>query len=270
MKLGLIGYGAVAGQAVAALEKALPAPLDEIICLARPDGVARARALFDRFPGAARRARVVTAPGDLLAARPRVVAEAAGHGALKTIGDVVLSSGVDLLVTSVGALATDDIRTALEQAARRGGGRLVICAGAIGGLDILAAARLSGLREVVYVSRKPPNAWRGTPAENLINLDGAFEPRVFFEGDAARAAREYPRNANVAATIALKGLGFAGTRVQMIADPSVERNVHEIRVKAVCADFTIVIDGAPSQENPKTSMTTGFALANLIREQLRV
>ena len=146
----------------------------------------------------------------------------------------------------------------------------MICAGAIGGLDILAAARLSGLREVVYVSRKPPNAWRGTPAENLINLDGAFEPRVFFEGDAARAAREYPRNANVAATIALKGLGFAGTRVQMIADPSVERNVHEIRVKAVCADFTIVIDGAPSPENPKTSMTTGFALANLIREQLRV
>ena len=265
MNLGLIGYGAVAGQALRALANASPTPLDGVTCLARAEGLARAGTMLER--GGARLARerhVVSTASELLAARPCVVAEAAGHEALGAIGPEILLAGVDLIVTSVGALAHDDLRGALDAAAARGGARYVICPGAVGGFDILAAAKLSGLTEVVYTSRKPPKAWRGTRAEEAIDLGHIVAPTVFFRGDAGEAARQYPQNANVAATIALQGLGFSRTRVEMIADPTATRNVHEIRFRAACADVAITIEGNPSPENPKTSMTTGYALANQI------
>ena len=77
----------------------------------------------------------------------------------------------------------------------------------------------------------------------------------------AQAARDYPQNANVAATIALAGAGFAATRVRLTADPGVARNVHELFVRSRAVDVTIEIAGHPSPDNPKTSLTTGFALA---------
>src|SRR5690606_7025689 len=128
---------------------------------------------------------------------------------------------------------------ALDEASRRGKARWDVCAGAIGGLDILAAARLSGLHEVLYTSRKPPHAWRGTPAEARVDLDKISEPVVFFTGSADAAAIDYPQNANVAATIALKGAGFERTRVRLVADPAATRNVHEITIQSVCADVEI-------------------------------
>ncbi|MBX9760911.1 MAG: DUF108 domain-containing protein, partial [Beijerinckiaceae bacterium] len=39
------------------------------------------------------------------------------------------------------------------------------------------------------------------------------------------------------------------------------RNVHEIAIRSTCADVDIKIAGAPSPDNPKTSLTTGYALA---------
>jgi aspartate dehydrogenase len=262
MRLGLIGHGAVAGQALAAMAKEAPAPLAALIALARPDSAAKARDALATFKGSLfHELIVVTDLAALIEARPALVAEAAGHAALNAFGPAVLRGGIDLLITSAGALASAQTRAGLEDAARLGNATWDICAGAVGGLDILAAARLSGLNEVLYTSRKPPNAWRGTPAEALVDLGKLTQPYAFYEGSADAAARDYPQNANVAATIALKGAGFERTRVRLIADPSVTRNVHEIAIRSACADVDIRIAGAPSPDNPKTSLTTGYALA---------
>ena len=256
-RLGLIGAGGMATTVLRALSEHLPAPLDHLAWLLRPGRTADAEL-------AGRLARTVALHTDLaafLADRPNLVVECAGHEAVRRHGVAVLASGADLVVASSGALTDDALRAALEDAARRGGASLVVPAGAVGGLDVLAAARLSGLHDVTYAGRKPPLAWRGTPAEDLVDLSSLREAATFFAGSAREAASRFPQNANVAATVALAGLGMDRTRVHLIADPAITRNVHEITVRSAAVDATMVIEGRPSPANAKTSLTAGFSVA---------
>ncbi|MCK8784540.1 aspartate dehydrogenase [Roseomonas sp. NAR14] len=261
-RLGLIGAGGMAETVLAALAAGLPAPIEHLAVLVPPGMEESAHALLARHGAAVAAERSIhTDLTSLLDTEPQVVAECAGHGAVRAHGAEILGTGRDLVVISVGSLADDALRESLAEAARMGGARLVLPAGAVGGIDVLAAARLSGLDEVTYSGRKPPRAWRGTPAETLLDLDALTEPTVFYEGTAGEAARDYPQNANVAAAVALAGAGFARTRVRLVADPTVTRNVHEVTVRSGCADFTIRLEGRPSPANPKTSLTAGYSVA---------
>ena len=259
-RLGLIGAGGMTATLLGALAEGLPAPLKLLTVLVRDAG--RARVPHD--PRVAERVEIRTDRDAFLADRPQVVAECAGHAAVREHGAAVLEAGCDLVLISSGALADDALRDALLAAARRGGARIGLPAGAVGAIDSLGAARLSGLESVTYVSRKPPGAWRGSPAERALDLGALTEPATFYEGTAREAARDYPANANVAATVALAGLGFDRTRVQLVADPGIARNVHEVAVRSAALDFTIRLEGRPSPENPKTSLTAGYSMARAL------
>ena len=262
-RLGVIGSGGMAQTLLETLAANLPVPLGHVSLLSLPAESERATALL----ADARLAVTTTVRIDLasfLADAPDLVVECAGHGAVKAHGPAILEAGIELIVVSVGAMADDTLRLALEEAAKSGGSRFTLPAGAIGGIDALGAARLSGLQEVTYTGRKPPLAWRGTPAERLLDLASLTEPTPFFEGSARDAATEYPQNANVAATVALAGAGLDDTRVCLIADPTITRNVHEVTVRSNAADFTIRLEGRPSPSNPKTSLTAGFSVARAV------
>ena len=262
MKLAIIGYGAIARLALETIAVETPSQIDSLIVLARPQGQQRAASMLKAIgPGLAVRTHIVANADDLLAQRPDLVLEAAGHEALNAFAARILSSGAPLIVASVGALADDTLQASLDAAAEAGRTRYEIIPGAVGGLDILAAAKLSGLTQVLYKSRKPPAAWRNTAAEAMTQLDAVTQETIFFHGHAGEAARLFPQNANVAATIALKGAGFEATEVQLIADPEATRNIHELSVVAGSADFSIRIEGRPAPDNPKTSLTTAYSLA---------
>jgi aspartate dehydrogenase len=200
----------------------------------------------------------------LVALAPEIVVEAAGHDALASHGAEVLARGIDLVVASTGALADAELFEHLRSAAAKGHARMLLPAGAIGGIDAIAAMRLSGLAAVRYRSVKPPIAWRGTPAERLLDLDRLDSRTCFYTGRARAAALEYPQNANVAATIALAGLGFEATLVELVADPEAPGNLHEIEAEGASGRIAIRLQGKPSASNPKTSALTALSVARAV------
>lgn len=204
--------------------------------------------------------RLTSSLREFLSWGPALVAECAGHAGLAEWGAAVLEHGIDLVVASVGALADPALENALRAAAQAGGSRMRIPSGAVGGLDALASARLGGLSAVRYVGRKPVAAWRGTRAEQAMDLEEIVTATAIFEGTAREAALAYSQNANVAAAIALAGVGFDATRVTLMADPAARANEHLIEAEGAFGRFAFSIAGTPLPDNPKTSTLAAFSL----------
>ncbi|AHM04654.1 aspartate dehydrogenase [Roseibacterium elongatum DSM 19469] len=120
-----------------------------------------------------------------------------------------------------------------------------------------------------YQGVKPPAAWLGTAAEASLDLDRLDAPTAFFNGSAREAALTYPKNANVAATLALAGAGLDATRVELIADPAATGNRHSYEVTSPVARFRVQIDNAASGGNAKTSMATIYSLLREINRRRR-
>jgi len=249
LRVGLIGLGAIGG-AVMRLLAERPMEATIVGVLVRDPG--RARAAAAAFP-------LVATPDALLALRPAIVVEAGGYAALATHGPTVLRSGCDLLAVSVGALADPATYDSLLAAAHDGGGRIIVASGAIGALDALAAAALGGLDRVTHTTRKP--------AHTLLLADEAAAltaEREIFCGSAREGALRFPESINVAAAVALAGLGFDRTEVRVIADPAVTRNGHEDVAEGAFGTLRFAIENIPSAENPRTGRLVALSIVRAL------
>ncbi len=254
MKIGLIGYGTIARAVIDTFHDVGRAG-SLIGVLVRPGSVSRV--VSPKVPIFERRA-------DLLDHHPDITAETAGQAAVAEHGEAVLQSGCDLLVTSVGALADEELLQRLRATARDMGRRILLPSGAIGGIDAISAMKVAGLSRVTYRSRKPPSAWRGSDAENRVALESLTCAETIFRGSAREAARIFPKNANVAATVALAGLGMDHTEVELVADPTAAANIHEVEADGASGRVTFRLEGRAFPDNPRSSMLTAYSVARCL------
>lgn len=260
-KVALVGYGAI-GQSVYELVKH-----DRSLRIAQvivsPGNEQTVQAMLDADDAGGAPQVFSHIPDDNN--RPDLVVECAGHAALADHVLPALSRGIPCMVVSIGALSAPGLAEALEDAARLGGTQVHLLSGAIGGIDALAAARAAGLDAVTYVGRKPPKGWLGSPAEEKLDLLNLTEKAMFFDGSARDAARLYPKNANVAATLSFAGVGLDRTRVQLWADPSVDQNIHYYEASGAFGNMAVTMQGKPLASNPKTSALTVYSVVRALR-----
>jgi len=205
---------------------------------------------------------------DEIEVMPDFALECASAGALNEHVIPLLERGVDVAVCSVGAFIDEDLARRVRAAAVAGNAHLLLLAGAVGGIDAIASARLLGLDTVSLTSRKPPAAWTDTPAEALCDLRNLKEPIVLFHGCARQAAMLYPKNANVAATVALAGLGLDKTMITLIADPESASNTHEIEARGAFGEMRYITCNQPLPANPKTSALVAASALRALRNEV--
>jgi aspartate dehydrogenase len=240
-KVGIIGCGAIGTLIAKAMERKLVA-CNELILYDHDEKKAEKLKSSLRFP-----VTVVASLDEMLRLKPKVIVEAASQQAAREYVSRILVEGIDLIVMSSGALLGLNVQSS----------KLHVPSGAIGGLDALSSAALAGIDEVVLTSRKNPKA---------LDLNNK-EPKVVYEGSAEEAARLYPREMNVAATLALT-VKPAKVKVQMISDPLVQRNTHEFQVKWRFGEMFLRFANDPHPENPRTSALAAWSAIKLLQSLL--
>lgn len=260
LKIAMIGCGAIGAAVLELLKSDAGLAVTTIVVPER--SMAKAKAQADELGW----------PVQVLNSVPHdqidLVIEVAGHAAIEQHVLPALQRGTPCIIVSIGALSVPGMPERLEAAALAGGAQAQLVAGAIGAIDALAAARVGGLDHVRYTGRKPPHAWKGTPAEQHVDLDTVTDATIIFEGCAREAAALYPKNANVAATVSLAGLGLDQTQVRLIADPAVSDNVHTVEAIGAFGQFELTMKNKPLVSNPKTSALTVYSAVLALRNRV--
>ncbi len=241
-KVGLIGCGVIGTVIAEAIERKLVECRELVIYDVDPSRAQELKAKLD-FP-----VLIVGSVDELLAQKPKVIVEAASQQAVRDYVAKIVSSGLDLIVMSTGALLDLDINSS----------KIHFSSGAIGGLDALSGAALAGIDEVVLTSRKNPKAF------GVYNT----QEKVIYEGYAEEAAKKFPREMNVAATLALT-VKPAKVKVRVVSDPAVKRNTHEIEVKWRFGEMFLRFANDPHPDNPHTSALAAWSAIKLLQTLLK-
>jgi aspartate dehydrogenase len=193
-----------------------------------------------------------------------IVIECLPSGAATQLVEAVVGAGKEIIVLSAGVLLD---RPDLVDLARIHGARITVPTGALLGLDAVGAAALSAVSSVKMTTRKPARGLAGAPylgaAPELLETE---RPVRIFGGSASEAVAGFPANLNVAAALALAGVGPDRTEVEVWIDPTVTRNTHTIVLRADVADLTLTIENVPS-DNPRTGRITALSVINLLRKR---
>jgi aspartate dehydrogenase len=199
-----------------------------------------------------------------LADLAEVIVECAPAQVFADLARPAIARGRLLMPLSVGALL-DHID--LVEEASGAGARIMIPTGALIGLDTVRAMAVGTIHSVRLETRKPPNGLAGAPhlIENDIDIGGLRAPLCVFRGSARAAARGFPANVNVAAALALAGIGPDRTEVEIWADPTIDRNIQTVTITSDAGEATMTMNNIPSEENPRT----GRIVANSVIASLQ-
>jgi aspartate dehydrogenase len=241
-KVGLIGCGAIGTVLAEAIDRKLIV-CDELVIydIAVEQAIKLKNHL--KFP-----VKIVKSIDELLDAKPTVIVEAAGQGAVNQYYDRLVSTRAEIIFMSTGALLNHNTADP----------HVHFPSGAIGGLDAISAAANAGIDEISLITRKNPEALGKQITREMVT----------FEGEAREAARRFPREMNVAATLALI-VNPTKVKVKVIVDPATTRNSHEINVKWRYGEMQLKFENQTHPNNPHTSALAAWAAIRLLQTLLK-
>lgn len=162
-----------------------------------------------------------------------LVVEGATAEVLKANAKEILKN-CDLMPFSITAFSDPDFAAEAEALCRENGTRVIFPHGAILGLDGIFDGR---------------NLWEKVSVESIKNPKSLgrtdTERTIVYEGRTRDGCREYPRNVNVHAAVALAGIGFDKTFSKIVSDPAVNVTTHTIRARGNDIEISICI-GSPA------------------------
>ena len=91
---------------------------------------------------------------------------------------------------------------------------------------------------------------------------------MLFSGSAREGVLRFPESVNVAAAVSLAGIGFDKTQLCVIADPSIDRNRHEVVADGVFGHLRFEIANIPSDANPKTGRLVAMSVVHALRKRV--
>lgn len=249
IRVGVIGLGAI-GSRVAADLRAHAVPGAELTAV-----LVRERKRVASLDGVL----VTSSPSEFADACDLVV-EAAGPVALAAYAPILLGAGCDVLIVSMGALAKTTKLLSL------GPGRLLVCPGALGGVDLLrSVARGGGFDALRLTTEKKPPAlvqdWMDADQRTqLLNLGTDDPPVELFRGTPARAATLYPGNLNLAVTAGLASGSLEEMEVVLVADPGLGRTRHTVEGSGPVGNYRLQFEHDTLAEQPRTSAVVPSAV----------
>lgn len=250
---GLVGCGFLGGIVVDAYVQGLLADYELI-------GV-YSRDIKDATTAATRADCAVCADVDtMLAMKPEIIVETASVEWVREHAVKVLEQGVSLVLVSIGAFADGELYEQAKAAAVRGGAKIHLASGAIGGFDVLQTvtlmARAQRLDETAGIETHTGcKGFMPTPVWEDALLT---EQKTVFTGNAKQAIATFPRRVNVAVATSLATTGPDTTQVIMHSVPNWQGDDHRI---------TAEIDGVKAVVDiySRTSAIAGWSVVALLR-----
>jgi aspartate dehydrogenase len=261
--VGLLGCGAIGSHLAAAVD-AEQVPNASIVSLF--DIVdSKAKSLQSKLR---RTPEIYTDFSSFLSSRADIIIEAASQEAVRKYGTTIIEASKELMVMSVGALADTVFLSKLLKVAatKKGQSKIYVPTGAIAGIDAIRSVRHI-TDSVTLTTTKSPSALAGAPfIESSKLVLGKIRKRtVIYEGWAGEAVKMFPANVNVAAVLALSGIGIERTKVRIVADPETNTNQHEIVATGSFGDIKITVNNVPVPEHPRTSYLAVLSAIECLR-----
>lgn len=243
-KIGILGFGAIGEEIYKKISK-------KIINGYRVIGVFSEDIEFKKLPKKIK----CKSFDELLKKKPSIIIEAASTEACKNYAERILKNKIDFVCLSVCSFADRNFFKRISSLVKKIKNKIYIPTGAIAGIDAISSASLSKeLKYVKLIQRKPPKALLSNSKLKKIKKE-----TILLKSTARIACKKFPRNSNIAATLAICGLGFDKTKVIVVADPKVNKNIAEVEALGKFGKLKVILQNNPSS-NPRTSRLTAMSI----------
>ncbi len=177
----------------------------------------------------------------------------------------VVQAKKGILIMSVGKILNAQSILAL---AKKNQTPVLIPSGAISGLDVIKSVGAENISNITLTTRKPLLGINQSDylTKKGILVDSIKCDTVIFDGSVDQAVKIFPRNINVAATIAIASGVKQRIRIRIVTSPHFKLNSHEIEVYGKFGHLTAKTDNVICPDNPKTSYLAVLSATQTLKQ----